>query len=67
MIPIPDGRLLGECAVTFEAEIAPEGVRRVDGFFLPLDADLALGPNIRAKGITGAVKFHLGPATSPKP
>lgn len=67
VIPIPDGRLLGECAVTFEAEIAPEGVRRVDGFFLPLDADLALGPNIRAKGITGAVKFHLGSATSPKP
>ena len=67
VIPIPDGRLLGECAVTFEAEIAREGVRRVDGFFLPLDADLALGPSIRAKGITGAVKFHLGPAAPPKP
>lgn len=67
VIPIPDGRLLGECAVTFEAEIAPEGVRRVDGFFMPLDADLALGPSIRAKGITGAVKFHLGSAALPKP
>jgi hypothetical protein len=67
VIPIPDGRLLGECAVTFEAQIAPEGVRRVDGFFLPLDADLALGPSIRAKGITGAVKFHLGPTAPAKP
>lgn len=67
VIPIPDGRLLGECAVTFEAEIAPEGVRRVGGYFLPLDADLALGPSIRAKGITGAVKFHLGPTAVPKP
>jgi hypothetical protein len=65
LMPIPDGQLHGECAVTFTALLAKEGVRRVDGHFLPLDADLSLGPNLRATGIKGAVNFQLAKPEAP--
>ena len=65
LLPIPDGKLQGECAVTFTALLAKEGIRSVDGHFLPLDADLSLGPSLRATGIKGAVKFQLARPDAP--
>jgi hypothetical protein len=67
LIPVPDGHLHGQCAVTFTAMLAPQGISRVDGFFLPLDADLTLGPTLKTTGINGAVKFRLARADEAKP
>ena len=67
LIPVPDGHLHGQCAVTFTALLSPQGISRVDGYFLPLDADLTLGPSLRASGINGAVKFRLARAEDAKP
>jgi hypothetical protein len=59
LVQIPDGRIDGECAVTFSADLQREGIRAVDGYFLPLDVELVLGKGLRATGIKGAVKFRL--------
>jgi hypothetical protein len=70
LMPLPEGRMQGECALTFTADLAPDGIRSVDGYFLPLDAALALSPTFRASGIKGAVKFRLArpevPALTPE-
>ena len=64
LIPIPDGKVHGECAVTFTAALEKDGIASIEGFFLPLDADFTLGANLRASGIKGTVKFAL---ERPKP
>ncbi|MBA3938476.1 MAG: hypothetical protein H0X38_13535 [Planctomycetes bacterium] len=64
LMPIPDGKVHGECAVTFTAALEKDGIASIEGFFLPLDADFTLGANLRASGIKGTVKFAL---ERPKP
>ena len=59
LMPIPDGTVQGECAVTFSAALEKDGIAKVEGFFLPLDADFTLGGTLRASGIKGTVKFAL--------
>jgi hypothetical protein len=58
LVPIEAGSIGGEGAVTFTAEVQRDGVRSVDGFFMPLDAHLKLG-GLQASGIKGGVKFRI--------
>ena len=68
LIPIPDGVVGGEGAVTFTANVMREGIESVEGHFLPLDANLHIGQVLTATGIKGAVKFRIArPGTSPAP
>jgi hypothetical protein len=51
----------GEGAVAFQSDIAGGEVRRIDGTFLPLGADLDVERGkLRVGGITGGIRFILG-------
>jgi len=70
LIPIPDGVVGGEGAVTFTANLVRDGIESVDGHFVPLDANLHIGQVLTATGIKGAVKFRIarpGVAAAPSP
>lgn len=70
LVPIPDGVIGGEGAVTFTANVVRDGIESVDGHFLPLDARLHLGNVLEATGIKGVVKFRIarpGVAAAPSP
>jgi hypothetical protein len=70
LIPIPDGVVGGEGAVTFTANVVRDGIESVDGHFLPLDARLHLGHLLSATGIKGVVRFRIarpGGAAAPSP
>ncbi|HEX3135456.1 MAG TPA: hypothetical protein VHX44_17975, partial [Planctomycetota bacterium] len=70
LIPIPDGVVGGEGAVTFTANLMRDGIESVEGHFLPLDANLHIGQALTATGIKGAVKFRIarpGGTTIPSP
>jgi hypothetical protein len=70
LIPIPDGVVAGEGAVTFTANLVRDGIESVEGHFLPLDAKLHLGQILEATGIKGVVKFRIarpGVAAVPSP
>ncbi len=58
-IGLPTGAVDGEGAVTCEAAFVQGRVERLTGHFLPLNAEVQLGPRFRASGITGAVDFTL--------
>lgn len=49
----------GEGAVAMSADLFRAQMVRLDGAFLPLNADLRIGRNFHATGITGAVQFTM--------
>ncbi len=59
LVRVPDGGIRGECAVVFNAELRQEGIRTVDGYVVPYDADLTIGNGFHVSGISGSVKFRL--------
>jgi hypothetical protein len=70
LVPISDGMVAGEGAVTFTANVAHDGIESVEGHFLPLDAQLHLGRILEATGIKGVVKFRIarpGAPAAPSP
>ncbi len=72
LVPVADGVMSGEGAVTFTANVVRGGIDSVEGYFLPLDAQLQLGKVLSATGIKGSVKFRIAlPGTvsgvSPEP
>lgn len=70
LVPVADGVMGGEGAVTFTAQLVPSGVTSIEGHFLPLDARLQLGKVLSATGIKGAVKFRIArpdPSGTPSP
>lgn len=70
LVPVADGVMGGEGAVTFTAHLMRSGISSIDGYFLPLDARLNLGKVLSATGIKGSVKFRIArpgdEAPSPK-
>ncbi len=66
-MPIKAGLIKGECAVTFTADVDSKGVKTVDGYFLPLDADVQLPGVLSANGIKGSVQFRISRPTTPNP
>ncbi len=70
LVPVADGVMGGEGAVTFTAQLMRSGISSIDGYFLPLDARLHLGKILSATGIKGSVKFRIArpgdEAPSPK-
>lgn len=70
LVPVADGVMGGEGAVTFTAHLMRSGIASVEGHFLPLDARLQLGKVLSATGIKGAVKFRIalpGSGATPSP
>ncbi len=63
-----DTKLSGEAAMVVSADFRLGVMKRVEGSFLPLNADLSLGRDFKATGITGAVQFlresRVAPTTS---
>jgi hypothetical protein len=66
-MPIKTGLIQGECAVTFTANVDNKGVRSVDGYLLPLDADVELPGLLTANGIKGSVQFTISRPKTPNP
>lgn len=72
LVPVADGVMGGEGAVTFTAQLMRSGIASIEGHFLPLDARLQLGKVLSATGIKGSVKFRIarpgtGGGVSPEP
>jgi hypothetical protein len=59
LVPVADGVMGGEGAVTFTAQLMRSGIASIEGHFLPLDARLQLGKVLSATGIKGSVKFRI--------
>ena len=51
--------MAGDGSVTFNAELLHAQVTRLDGTFLPDNADLRIGSDFQATGITGRVDFTM--------
>lgn len=59
-------QVVGEGAVAFQAEVDGGEVRRIDGTFLPLGADLDVERGkLRVGGITGGIRFTIGGQSKP--
>lgn len=59
--------LEGEGAIVCDATLAAGAVTGLEGYFLPLNADLRLGKDFNAQGITGAVRFRLDRSSEEAP
>jgi hypothetical protein len=51
--------MAGEGAIAITADLMNAQMTRLEGAFLPLNADLRIGRNFQATGITGAVEFTM--------
>lgn len=59
-------QVAGEGAVAFQALIDGGDVRRIDGTFLPLGADLDIERGkLRVGGVTGGIRFSIGGQAKP--
>ncbi len=59
--------LAGQGAITCTTTFKSGDIDTVEGHFLPLDADLAIGKRFRATGITGAIHFLMERPVSERP
>ncbi len=66
-IGLPTGAVIGDGAVTCTGVLQEGQFERINGHFLPLNADVKLGPSFRASGITGGVDFSIDRNAPAKP
>ncbi len=59
MLPLDPGSMSGQGAIAISADLFLATVMRLEGSFLPLNADLRIGKGFQATGITGAVQFIM--------
>ncbi|MBA2480776.1 MAG: hypothetical protein H0V44_08945 [Planctomycetes bacterium] len=59
MLPLQEGSMAGQGAITLASDLMFGEMMRLEGSFLPLNADLRIGNSFQATGITGAVKFTM--------
>lgn len=61
LVPLPKAsKVKGEGALTFKAVLGVRSIERVDGYFLPLNADFKMpAGDLDITGIKGALKFEI--------
>ncbi|MBA3708069.1 MAG: hypothetical protein H0W83_04500 [Planctomycetes bacterium] len=66
LLPLQENSMAGQGAITLAADLMFGEMMRLEGSFLPLNADLRIGKSFQATGITGAVKFTMAKKSEDK-